>query len=194
LIVLWEASDRVCGKRLRALLPILLPALERHGHLHLDEPMRQKVLAMSASTIDRSLRVPRSATGSRKPRRAIPEARRRVPVRTFADWNEPPPGSMEMDLVAHCGEANRGSYVSSLVLTDIASGWTEAAPLVVRESGLLVETLERVRQGLPFTLRALDVDNGSEFINESLINYCLNHGIELTRSRPYRKNDQAWIE
>lgn len=194
LIVLWEASDRVCGKRLRALLPILLPALERNGHLHLAEPIRQKILAMSASTIDRLLRVPRSATRLKKARRAMPAARRRVPVRTFADWNEPRPGSMEMDLVAHCGDANRGSYINSLVLTDIASGWTEAAPLVVRESGLVVETLERIRQGLPFALRALDVDNGSEFLNESLIQYCLSHGIELTRSRPYRKNDQAWIE
>ena len=80
-------------------------------------------------------------------------------MRTFADWNEPPPGSMEMDLVAHCGEVNRGSYVHSLVLTDIASGWTEAAPIVVRESSLVVETLERIRAGLPFALRALDVDN-----------------------------------
>jgi hypothetical protein len=141
LIVLWEASDRVCGKRLRALLPILVPALERNGHLHLGEPMRQKILTMSASTIDRLLRVPRSATRLKKSRRAMPAARRRVPVRTFADWNEPPPGSMEMDLVAHCGEVNRGSYVNSLVLTDIASGWTEAAPLVIRESGLVVETL-----------------------------------------------------
>ena len=194
LIVLWEASDRVCGKRLRALLPILLPALERNGHLRLVDSMRQKILAMSASTIDRLLREPRSATRLRKARRAMPAARRRVPVRTFADWNEPPPGSMEMDCVAHCGDANRGSYVNSLVLTDIASGWTEAAPLVVRESSLLVETLDRVRLGLPFALRALDVDNGSEFVNESLINYCLAHGIELTRSRPWRKNDQAWIE
>src|SRR3984893_78571 len=101
---------------------------------------------------------------------------------------------MESHCVPHSGEANRGSYVNSLVLTDSASGWTEAAPLVVRESGLLVETLERIRQGLPFALRALDVDNGSEFVNESLIRYCLSHGIELTRSRPYRKNDQAWIE
>ena len=123
-----------------------------------------------------------------------PEIRRRIAVRTFADWNEPPPGSMEMDLVAHCGDMNRGSYVHSLVLTDIASGWTECAPLVVRESTLLVETLERVRLGLPFTLQALDVDNGSEFVNETMIQYCLRNGIELTRSRPYRKNDQAWIE
>jgi len=194
IIVLWEASDRVCGKRLKALVPILLPALERHGHLRLDATIRSKVLAMSAATIDRLLRAPRNSTRSKKARRVVPEPRRRVPLRTFADWVEPLPGSMEMDTVAHCGEANRGSYISSLVLTDVASGWTEAAPLVVRDSSLVVETLERIRLGLPFALRALDVDNGSEFINDKVINYCLSHGIELTRSRPYRKNDQAWIE
>ena len=194
LIVFWEASDRVCGKRLKPLLRILLPSLERHGHLKLDAAIRTKVLAMSAATIDRLLRTPKAATGSKKKRRVVPEIRRRIPVRTFADWKEPPPGSMEMDLVAHCGEVNRGSYVHSLVLTDIASAWTECTPLVVREKTLLVEALERVRISLPFVLRALDVDNGSEFINETLIEYCLGHGIELTRSRPYRKNDQAWIE
>jgi hypothetical protein len=172
----------------------LLPALERHGHLRLDATIRSKLLAMSAATIDRLLRAPRNATRSKKARRMVPELRRRVPLRTFADWNEPLPGSMEMDTVAHCGEANRGSYISSLVLTDIASGWTEAAPLVVRDSTLVVETLERIRLGLPFALRALDVDNGSEFVNDKVIAYCLSHGIELTRSRPYRKNDQAWIE
>lgn len=194
LIVLWEASDRLCGKRLKPLLRILLPALERHGHMKLDAMMRSKVLAMSAATIDRLLRAPRRAIGKKKPRRIMPEIRRRIAVRTFADWNDPPPGSMEMDLVAHCGDSVRGSYVHSLVLTDIATGWTECAPLVVRESGLLVEALERIRLGLPFILRALDVDNGSEFINETMIQYCLRNGIELTRSRPYRKNDQAWIE
>ena len=183
LIVVWEASDRVCGKRLRALLPILLPALERNGHLHLADPMRQKILAMSASTIDRLLREARSATRSKKVRRAMPAARRRVPVRTFADWNEPPPGSMEMDCVAHCGDANRGSYVNSLVLTDIASGWTEAAPLVVRESGLLVETLDRVRLGLPFALRALDVDNGRR-VCERVVDQLLSHSWDRTHSLP----------
>ena len=194
LIVLWEASDRVCGKRLKALLPILLPALERNGHLKLEAQIRQKVLSMSASTVDRLLRVPRKAGQTKRPPRAEPEPRRRIKMRTFADWNDPPPGSMEMDLVAHCGNVNRGSYVHSLVLTDIASGWTEAAPIVVREGALVVETLERLRTGLPFEIRALDVDNGSEFVNDKLIEYCLGRGIELTRSRPYRKNDQAWIE
>jgi hypothetical protein len=194
LIVLWEASDRVCGKRLKALLPILLPALERNGHLKLDAQIRPKILSMSAATVDRLLRAPRNAKKTKRPKRTEPEPRRRIKMRTFADWNDPAPGSMEMDLVAHCGNVNRGSYVHSLVVTDIASGWTEAAPIVVREGSLVVETLERIRISLPFALRALDVDNGSEFVNERLIEYCLSHGIELTRSRPYRKNDQAWIE
>lgn len=194
LIVLWEASDRICGKRLQPLLPILLPALERHGHLTLQAPIRDKLLALSAATADRLLRAPRQASHAKRPRRIEPAPKRRIRLRTFADWHEPLPGCMEMDLVAHCGSAHRGSYVHSLVLTDIASGWTECAPLVVREGGLVVETIERIRLGLPFGLRALDVDNGSEFVNDKLIDYCLGHGIELTRSRPYRKNDQAWVE
>ena len=137
LVVLWEASDQLCGKRLRAPLAILVPALERHGHLKLDDAVRTKILAMSASAIDRLLRMPRSTLRSKRTQRVVPELRRRVRIRTFTEWNEPPPGSMEMDLVAHCGEVNRGRYINSLVLTDIATGWTECAPPVVRESGLL---------------------------------------------------------
>jgi hypothetical protein len=118
----------------------------------------------------------------------------RVQVRTFADWREALPGEMEIDLVAHCGSTTAGSYVSSLVLTDVVSGWTECAPLIIRESTLVVESIERVRAELPFPLRSLDTDNGGEFVNERLVQYCANNGIELTRSRPYLKNDQAWIE
>jgi hypothetical protein len=194
LIVLWEASDRLCGKRLEAMLPNLIMALERRNRLQLNEAIRAQLLKMRSATIDRLLRAARQATKTKKVRSVQPDVRRRVRVRTFADWNEPPPGNMEMDLVAHCGEVNRGSYLYSLVLTDIASGWTECAPLVVREGGVLIEALERIRLGLPFALRALDVDNGSEFVNEMMIQCCLRNGIELTRSRPYRKNDQAWIE
>jgi len=115
-------------------------------------------------------------------------------VRTFNDWNDPPPGFFEMDMVAHCGKSVAGSHVHSLVLTDIASGWTEAAALVVREQTLITVTVEEIRKKLPFPLLGLDVDNDSAFINETVVEYCKGQKIELTRSRAYKKNDQAWIE
>ena len=87
-----------------------------------------------------------------------------------------------------------GSFVWTLVLTDIASGWTEYVPLLVRAAGVVVDAVDRLRGALPFPLRGIDTDNGSEFLNEVLIGFCKEHGIELTRSRPYRKNDQAWVE
>jgi transposase InsO family protein len=153
------------------------------------------VLAVSASTIDRILSGARASAGGRRARaKATHAVRRRVPVRTFADWREPAPGFVEADLVVHCGESMAGSFASTLVLTDIASGWTECVALLVREGSLIVDALERLRLALPFPLRGIDTDNGSEFINERLIAFCTDHGIEFTRSRPYHKNDQAWIE
>lgn len=194
LIVLWEASDRVCGKRLRALFPILVPALERNGHLTLDSTVRSKLMAMSAATIDRLLRNARSVGTRRRARKTPSALRTSVPIRTFADWGDPSPGFMEMDLVAHCGDVAAGSYVHTLSLTDIASGWTECLPLLVRESSLVVEAVDGLRSSLPFRLCGLDVDNGAEFLNDTLLRYCMSLGIEFTRSRPYHKNDQAWIE
>jgi hypothetical protein len=104
------------------------------------------------------------------------------------------PGCMEADLVAHCGSTVEGSFVPTLVLTDVATAWTECVPIVVREGTLVVEALERLREAMPFPLRCFDTDNGTEFINEKVIAFGSKHGIEFTRSRPYRKNDQAWVE
>src|SRR5580698_11600851 len=87
-----------------------------------------------------------------------------------------------------------GSFAHTLALTDIATGWTECVALIVREGSLVVDALERLRKAMPFPLRGVDTDNGSEFVNDALLEYCGNHGIEFTRSRPYHKNDQAWIE
>jgi hypothetical protein len=170
LVVLWESSDRVCGKRLKPLLPGLVSALERHGHMQLEEAVRAKVLSASAATIDRVLAPTRaSIKGRRHRRRAAPAVQRSVPVRTFADWKEPLPGFLEADLVAHCGEALVGSFVHTLTLTDIASGWTECGVLVVREAALVVSAVEALRTRMPFPLRGLDTDNGTEFMNETLL-------------------------
>lgn len=196
LVTLWEASDRVCGKRLKPLLSVLVPALERHGHLRLDDVVRTKIMSASAATIDRLLATPRAATpGRRRPARgALPTIRRSVSVRTFGDWKDPPPGFMEIDLVSHGGGSVEGSFVHTLTLTDIASGWTECVALLVRDSALVVEALARLRTTMPFPLLGVDTDNGSEFINAALIAYCKETNLEFTRSRPYRKNDQAWVE
>jgi hypothetical protein len=197
LTVLWEAGDRVCGKRLKALIPVLIDAMERHGHLKLDAVVRTRLLGVSAATIDRLLGPERKAAGSTRRRRwgAGSAIRQSVPVRTFADWGDPPPGYCECDMVEHCGGIKEGgNFVHTLTLTDIHSGWTECAALTIREQSLVVEGIRAITQHLPFALRGLDTDNDSAFMNETLQGYCDQHRIEWTRSRAYHKNDQAWVE
>ena len=120
--------------------------------------------------------------------------RRSIPIRTFGDWKNPEPGYMKADLVAHCGGSMAGSVVHTLVLTDIATGWTECVPLIARDQALIVEALKRIRKTLPFPLRGFDTDNDGAFINQTVHSYCQETLLEFTRSRPYRKNDQAWVE
>lgn len=195
LIIMWEAADRICGKRLKALLPTLIEAMERHGHLQLDEALRLQLLQMSAATIDRRLQKVRSHShGTKRKKRALNRVRKLVAVKTFADWTDTRPGFMEVDLVTHSGPRAAGSFVHTLVLTDVASGWTECIALPVREQTLIVEAMTAVQLRLPFPLLGLDTDNDSAFMNETLWNYCQQRGLELTRSRAYHKNDQAWVE
>lgn len=195
LIVLWEAADRICAKRLKQIAPVLLEAMERHGHVSLDPQVRSKVLAISAATMDRLLRPIRQRAIQGRRRNAVSTTlRKSVPIRTSGGWNDPEPGFFEMDFVAHCGNSVSGSHLHSLVLTDIASGWTEAAAMVLREQSLVVETVQRIRARLPIAMLGLDVDNDSAFINETMLAYCQEQGLEFTRSRAYRKNDQAWVE
>jgi hypothetical protein len=194
LIVIWEASDRICGKRLRSLAPLLVDAMERHGHLRLEREVRDRLLTMSAATIDRALREAKAGAGRRRRRGPVSALRGSIPVRTFSDWSDPPPGFCEVDLVWHSGPTAKGSFIQTLTVTDIATGWTECAPLLVREQKLLTEVLTEIRKRLPFALLGFDSDNDSVFINETVRDYCLDGRIEFTRCRPYRKNDQAHVE
>jgi len=196
-LLLWEAADRICGKRLKALMPTLIESMERHGHLVLDGALKEKLASVSAATIDRLLAPARQqAYGQRKRRPGMGSAvRRNVPIRTFNDWNDPVPGYLEVDMVEHCGGPKQdGNFVHSLVLTDIASGWTECVALLVREQTLVVEGFVQARAQLPVAVRGLDTDNDSAFMNDTVFGYCQSNAIEFTRSRAYRKNDQAWVE
>ena len=196
LIVLWEASDRICSKRLKPLIPTLLPALERHGRLTLIAELRALLLAVSPASMDRLLSEVRLvARGGRRRRAGFSSAvRRPVPVRTFGDWNDPPPGFVEVDFVAHGGTSAAGSFVQTMVLTDIATGWTECVPVVVRTGELVIEALAAATELFPFPLRGVDFDNDGAFMNDLVVDWCRAQGLEVTRSRAYRKNDQAWVE
>lgn len=196
LIVLWETSDRVCSKRLKAMIPLMVEALERHGHLHLEALVRARLLSVSPATIDRMLKpareVIRRKRGTKPP--STSQIRAQVPVRTFADWGSPKPGFMEVDLVTHGGVKVAGDFLHTIVFTDIATGWTECYALPFRSSLLVVQAIDRLAGQLPFPLQGIDVDNGSEFLNEPLLDYCRAKGLEFTRARPRHKNDQAWVE
>jgi Integrase core domain len=193
---LWEASDRVCGKRLVVMIPSLLPALERHGRLKLDDAGRRRVLAVSAATIDRMLSPAKaSAAGGRRRRAGFHSAiRREVPIRTFNDWNDPPPGFLEVDMVAHGGASVAGSFIQTLTMVDVATGWTECLPLVQRDGSLVVEALKRAQSLFPWLMRGVDFDNDSAFMNDVVVPWCRQQKIEVTRSRAYKKNDQAFVE
>ena len=196
---LWEASDHLCGKRLAAVLPTLVPALERHGHLEIKPPLKELLLQVSPATIDRLLAPAREAQSGlhrRRRSRIVTGVRRRTAVRTFNGWKGVEPGWFEMDLVAHCGGRMEGPFLWTLVLTDVASGWSECVPLPSRDGLLVRSALEELQKLMPLPLRGLDVDNDTAFMNEELERWCVEarQPVELTRSRAYKSNDQAWVE
>jgi len=196
LVVLWQAANCICGKRLAPFLGELITSLERHQELSLDPSIRELLLEISPATVDRLLRRERQMTkrrglGTTKPGSLL---KKQIPIRTFADWSENRAGFLEVDLVAHCGSSTDGEYLHTLVLTDIHTTWTECVALLNRSQQRVSEAIVQVRQALPFPLLGLDSDNGSEFINDNLLRYCLQEQITFTRSRPYKKNDQAHVE
>jgi hypothetical protein len=174
----------------------LLPALVQHGRLKLDRGDRDLVLVVSAATIDRVLGdVKIAASGGRRRRAGFYSAiRREVPIRTFNDWKSPPPGFCEVDMVAHGGTSVAGSFIQTLTMVDVATGWTECLPLVTRDGSLVVEALKHVQSLFPWLLRGVDFDNDSAFMNDTVVPWCREQKLEVTRSRAYKKNDQAFVE
>ncbi|HEY9684031.1 MAG TPA: DDE-type integrase/transposase/recombinase [Oculatellaceae cyanobacterium] len=192
---LWRAANGICAKRLQPFLPSLIEALERFDHIKLEKPLKQKLLKMSVSTIERMLKKERE----KEPRRVSftrPGSllKKQVVVKTFAEWNEQQVGFFEIDLVAHCGGDISGRFIHTLTMTDIATGWTEIVPLLQRDEERVRDGIEQVIEVLPFKLRGIDCDNGAEFLNHKMVTWCKARHITFTRSREYRKNDQAHVE
>jgi len=192
----WEATDRICSKRLAPFLPELIPILERHKELEVSEAIRAKLLTVSASTIDRLLAPFRRRIGRRSPSatRSVSSLKALIPIRTYAERKPTEVGYVEVDLAAHCGTSAQGLYLNTLVAVDLVTSWTECVPVWGKGQSRVGSAIDRVRRELPFRLLGINSDNGSEFINRPLWDYCQRHDIEFTRSRAYRKNDQAHVE
>lgn len=195
LVKVWRIYGSICGKRLQPFLAEGIKVLERHQELILDEATRAALLQMSAASIDRYLK-PYRPTGRRglTTTRSGQLLKHSIPIRTFADWDEAQPGFVEMDLVAHCGQTTAGYYLNTLTAVDVYSGWTECLALPHRTREDVVSVLDILRQQLPFSLQGIDCDNDALFINARLKQYCEAERLTFTRSRPYRKNDQAFVE
>jgi hypothetical protein len=193
---IWLKRDRLCSKGLKAALPTWLPHYERR-YGALAEDLRRQVLAISPATIDRRLRpvrvrYRRRGLGGTRPNQLLPHW---VPIRTdHADVTGP--GFWEADTVAHCGPTLAGSFVWSLTFTDIFSQWTENRAVWNKGATEVVQQVQAIEAQRPFALLGLDVDNGSEFLNHHLWRYWARRPepIHFSRSRPYKKNDQAHLE
>lgn len=194
---LWALSDGLCGKRLVAFIREIVPHLEQQGALKVSCPeVRQQLLSVSPATVDRLLvRTKQECLlHGRTTTRPGTLLKYHVPIRTFSQWDDTRPGFCEMDLVSHDGGSIYGDCCHTLTLTDIISCWTELAAVKNKAQCHVFDALEDIRERLPFELLGLDSDNGSEFINGHLIDYCVNEHITFTRSRPYRKNDSCYVE
>lgn len=194
--LVWAVLDGPAGKRLAPVMAATVEALERHGEISLTEELRTQLCAMSAATIDRRLAPDRKALQlkGRSGTRPGSLLKSQIAIRTFADWDDKAPGFCEADLVGHDGGDARGEFAQTLDLTCVVTGWTEVRILRNKAMRWVVAGLEDIEASLPFALQGVDTDNGSEFINTLLMAFCEDREITFTRGRPYRSNDNCYVE
>ena len=194
--VCWATLDGPTGKRLAPALPKLVAALRRHGELVITEATAERLVSMSAATIDRRLAPDRTALQLKGISHTKPGSllKSQIPMRTWADWDDHRPGFVEIDLVGHEGGDHNGDFASSLTVTDIATGWTEVRTVRNKAARHVFCALVEIQAVLPFPLLGIDSDNGSEFINDHLLSWCVGQQITFTRSRPANKNDGCHVE
>lgn len=195
LVKIWHICGHICGKRVQPILGDMVDSLERHNELRLDDGTKELLLGVSSATIDRLLQPfkvnKRRGQSTTKPGGLL---KHQIPIRTFADWDDTQAGFVEIDLVAHCGDNVAGQFLYSFTATDVATGWTECFSLRHRSQIAVHDALDQLQKRLPFPLLGIDSDNDSVFINELMLKYCQTNNITFTRCRPYKKNDQCFVE
>jgi len=198
---LWFLMEQPCGKKLKVLIPRLMPSYSKRNP-QLSDDLRSQLLSMSPATIDRFLkliRVQKGLSTTRAPSSSWYKSA--VPVQA-KDWNIAAPGFAQSDTVSHCGESAAGNFASTLTVTDIDSHWTELRAVFTKQQKGIVSALRDIEQNLPFRLHTIKFDSGSEFMNFAVISFLTSFGssynrkkpIKVLRSRPYRKNDNCYVE
>jgi hypothetical protein len=194
---IWTVLDMPCGKRLAPFMPEIILKLEAFSEIEMDSSAKQKLLKISASTIDRllkpvrdSLRIGRGRSFT-KPGTLL---KHQIPIKTFSDWDDAIPGYLEADLVGHDGGNGSGEFCFSINFTDVATCWDEAIAIRNKAQKWVTKATDTIRGRLPFAMLGIDSDNGSEFINSNFLRYCADHKITFTRSRSYKKNDSCYVE
>jgi hypothetical protein len=193
LSAVWEAAGYPWSIRLKAVLPLWLPWIQKR--FHPDAGTEERLLKISAATMDRHLKSRKQRIRKRLYGRTRPGSllKHQIPIKTDS-WNVKEAGFVEVDLVSHSGNRGDGEFIHSLNMTDIYTGWVETRAVLGKGQTGIVAAMEQMRQSLPFPLRGIDSDNGSEFINYHLKSYCSRRRIQFTRGRPYKEDDNAHIE
>lgn len=196
LVELWELFDFACGQRLVAALRTEVPRLRAAGQLKCSDEVGGKLVMISASTVDRLLRREKQIRRVNRPRSATvhPLLYQKIPVKVAGEWDTEEVGNVQVDYVEHCGRSTGGQYIHTVSVVDIASGWWEGEAITARTQEATREALDRIRKRAPFRFREIHPDNDHGLINDLLWRYCRKRQIKLSRSRPYKKNDNAWVE
>jgi hypothetical protein len=196
LVVVWDIFEQPCGQRLAVILQSELSRLRRLGEVRCSDLVAEQLQRISASTIDRLLRREKRVRGLRRDRN--PNVQRliyqKVPVKVAADWDTNEVGNLQVDFVLHCGRSTGGDYAHTLSAVDIATNWWEGQAIPVRSQQATREGLNQMRPRFPFRIREVHPDNDSALVNDLLWDWCRQARIRMSRSRPYKKNDNAWVE